>query len=443
MKHHASVQRTLFFLVLLVVTACGGSPAASPAATSGGKQPYAGTTLRLLGANHPWIDAIKPLLEDYKKQSGVTVNIESFGEDQLTQKLTTEFTSGSSDIDVFMQRPLQEAKLYVQNGWYADLNVLVKDTSKTPADYNFADFRPGAVGTEMVNGKLTGIPIVTESEVLYYRKDLLAAAGIAVPKTLDELQAAAAKLTDPGKEMFGFLARGQRSPAVTQFSSFLYSNGGDWFNQDTNKATLDTPEAIAAFKQYGTLLNKYGPPGVLNMSWQQAVAVFGQGKAAMYTDANSIFQNLLDPAKSSVADKTAIAAFPAGPKGAQMYSVTSWGLSMAASSKKQGAAWDFIKWVTSTATTTKIQGTGAVPSARESVWQSAEGKGKFPADWVEADKQSAKGKSYDRPLVVQVGKARDIIGTVITAAIQGQDVDAAAKQAQQEFQSLLDAEKKK
>ena len=83
-------------------------------------------------------------------------------------------------------------------------------------------------------------------------------------------------------------------PLVTQFSSFLYSMGGDWFDAD-RKATINTPEALAAIDLYGTLLREYGPPGVLNMSWPQAVAIFAQGNAAMYTDASSIYANLLDP----------------------------------------------------------------------------------------------------------------------------------------------------
>ena len=230
-----------------------------------------------------------PLLADFEAATGIKVNFEAYGEDQLNQKLTTEFTAGGSDIDVFMQRPLQEARVMQMNGWYEDLTNCVAD----PA-YDFADFADGAVGTTTVDGVLTGIPIVTEQEVLYYRKDLLEAAGLAVPTTLDELKAAAEALTDKDNEMYGFVARGQRSPLVTQFSSFLYSSGGDWFDEN-RQATINTPEALAAIDLYATLLREYGPPGVLNMSWPQAVAIFAQGNAAMYTDASSIYANVLDP----------------------------------------------------------------------------------------------------------------------------------------------------
>ena len=403
----------------------------------------AGASLRVLFANHPWNTAITPLLPDFTSKTGIKLNTESYGEDQLSQKLTTEFTAGGSTVDAFMQRPLQEGRLYTRNGWYADLGTFVNNTSKTPTTWNFQDFQAGAVQTETIGGKLAGVPIVIEHEVLYYRRDLLDAAKIAVPASLNDLQAAAAKLTDPAKGMFGFIARGQRSPAVTQFSSFLYSYGGDFFDQKTMKATLNTPQAIAAFQFYGNLLHKYGPTGVLNMSWPQAVAVFAQGKAALYTDADSIYQNLLDPTKSVVAGKTGVARFPAGPAGAVMYSVCSWGLSMAASSKNKDAAWQFMQWATSPEITLKVQGQGAVPEARNSVWQNPQGTQKFPQDWVAAAKASASGRPYDRPLLTQVSQARDIVGSVIVTAIEGGDVPAAAAKANSDLQALLDTESKK
>jgi multiple sugar transport system substrate-binding protein len=431
-------------LMLLVALVAGcTAPVAAPAAPTGGEaaapaaegdMPYAGVTLRLVGANHPWQVAITPLLADFEAATGIKVNFEAYGEDQLNQKLTTEFTAGGSDIDVFMQRPLQEARVMQMNGWYEDLTNCVSDP-----DYDFADFADGAVGTTMVNGVLTGIPIVTEQEVLYYRKDLLEAAGLEVPKTLDELKAAAEALTDKDNEMYGFVARGQRSPLVTQFSSFLYSSGGDWFDAD-RQATINTPEALAAIDLYGTLLREYGPPGVLNMSWPQAVAIFAQGNAAMYTDASSIYANVLDPELSAVADKTGVAVFPAGPAGPIMYNVTSWGLAIPSSSQHKEAACEFVKWATSKEIVLRTQSEGAVPGARDSVWADPAGSAAFPADWVAAVAASSNGRGYDRPLVTAVTEARDIIGGAVTVAIEGGDFETAANDANAQFQALLDGE---
>lgn len=432
------LRKLLPLLLLISLVAGCAAPVAAPAPSAGespaGDMPYAGTELRLVGANHPWQVAITPLLADFEAATGIKVNFESLGEDQLNQRLTTEFTAGGSDIDVFMQRPLQEARVMQMNGWYEDLANCVSDP-----DYDFSDFAEGAVGTTTVNGVLTGIPIVTEQEVLYYRKDLLEAAGLAVPTTLDELKAAAEALTDRDNEMYGFVARGQRSPLVTQFSSFLYSSGGDWFDEN-RQATINAPEALAAIDLYGTLLREYGPPGVLNMSWPQAVAIFAQGNAALYTDASSIYANVLDPELSAVADKTGVAVFPAGPAGSIMYNVTSWGLSMHSGSRNKEAACEFIKWATSKEIVSKTQGEGAVPGARDSVWASPAGSAAFPADWVEAVAASSNGRGYDRPLVTAVTQARDIIGSAVNVAIEGGDYVAAANDANAQFQTLLDSE---
>ena len=124
----------------------------SASAQATGDKPYAGTTLRLLAANHPWTEAVKPLLAEFTGKTGIRINLEPYGEDQLTQKLTTEFTAGSSDIDVFMQRPLQEARQYVLNKWYTDLNTFVKDAKRTPQSGASPTFRPARWGRRRSKG---------------------------------------------------------------------------------------------------------------------------------------------------------------------------------------------------------------------------------------------------------------------------------------------------
>lgn len=403
----------------------------APAANA---KPYAGQTLTFVMANHPWSDAIKPLLADFEAKTGIKVVTQNYGEDQLSQKLTVSLTASTSSPDVFMYRPLQEGKLYYKNGWLQPLDTYV---SKDPS-WNWGDFNKGSVGTVTVDNKISGVPIITEQEILYYRKDLFQKAGLQPPKTIDELVSDAKKLNDPANGVYGFVSRGQRSPAVTQVSSFLYSYGGDW--DKAGKATVNTPEAIQAFTTYGNLLKNYGPPGVLNMSWPQAMGIFAEGKAAMLTDADSIYSNALDPKKSTVADKVGFAVFPAGPAGSKPYNVTSWGLTINSKSEHKDAAWEFVKWATSEEIVMKTQQKGN-PGARDSVWNSPQGSTGFPAELAPIIKQSAAiGVNHDRPVVVGVGPARDIVGNIVTEAISGHDVKAAADKAETDYQALLDKE---
>lgn len=434
----------------VLLAGCGGSatqqpsqtpsPSPSSQAPAENKKPYAGTTIRFLAAQHPWTDTIKSEIPKFEEETGIKVNMEVIAENQLTQKLTVELTAGTGTVDVFAQRPLQEAKLFEKNGWYADLNQFINDPAKTPADYDINDFFPGPMAAETVNGKLVGIPLVTEQQIIYYRKDLFEAKGIKVPTTMEELEAAAAALHDPANQMYGIVLRGQGNPAVTQFSSFLYSFGGDFIKD--GKFVVDSSEAVEAFTFYGNLLGKYGPPGVLNMSWPQAAGIMAQGQAAMWIDANSLYLNVTDPEKSQVGDKIGFAMFPAGPAGAKPYSVTSWGISIAESSKNKDAAWEFVKWVTSKEMVLKTQAAGN-PSARASAWANPEGTKAWPAEWVEiATKSSEIGMPTDRPLVINVGQARDLIGEIITAAITGGPVADLAKAKNAELNKLLEEESK-
>ena len=316
------------------------------------------------------------------------------------------------------------------------MNQFTKDEKLAGPDWDIDDFFPSALLAETVDGVLTGVPIVTEQEIIYYRKDLFEEAGIKVPTTMEELEAAAEYFNDPDTGFFGFVSRGQRSPAVTQFSSYLYSFGGN-FNVD-GKATLNTPEAIEAFTFYGNMLRKYGPPGVLNMSWPQALAIFAQGRLPCM----SMHRILLQYARSDQSEVGELVGLPSFSRcaGSRPYSIVS-GNFHGKTSKNKEAAWEFIKWATSKAVTLRTQDR-QVPSARSSAWESEEGVANFPAQLVEVIKASSeRAMPYDRPNVIAVGQARDIVGTVIVTAIEGGNVKAAAERANSEYQALLDKEK--
>ena len=85
----------------------------------------------------------------------------------------------------------QEGKPFAKNGYLADLTGKVSGD----ASWDWSDYQEGPVTATTVDGKVVGVPTITEREVLYYRKDLLQTAGVPVPKTMDELQADAQKIT--------------------------------------------------------------------------------------------------------------------------------------------------------------------------------------------------------------------------------------------------------
>ena len=59
-----------------------------------------------------------------------------------------------------------------------------------------------------INGKIYGVPSFAFVNWMYYRADWFKEAGLTPPKTFDDFQNAAIKLTDPSKNRFGFGMRG-------------------------------------------------------------------------------------------------------------------------------------------------------------------------------------------------------------------------------------------
>lgn len=367
---------------------------------------------------------MKTKIPEFEAKTGIKVNYESLQESQLTNKLTTEFATKSSTVDVFMTRPLQEGLMFIKNGWYEGLD-----------SYNFADYPTNSVDIGRKDGKAYIVPLVTEWQVLYYRKDLFKKAGLSVPTNFTELEAAAKALNKDG--VAGFASRGKGAAAVTQLSSYVYNFGGRYL--DGGKAVFDSPEALEAIRYYGRLLGNYGPQGVTSMSWENVMPVFQAGKVAMWTDASVFYGQIVDPAKTQIpAADIGVAQLPRGPKGDSPFIVVSWGMAMSSASKNKDAAKQFLDWATSKELA--IEGMlSNITMARDSAWADAEVRKIMNPGLVETQAHAAKnGYPYDRPFMSSVGQARDLIGEVIIESINTKGTSAKLASLAQEKVKAVD-----
>ena len=393
---------------------------------------YAGQTIRVLVPKMPGTDFVEPLLPEFEQLTGIKVNWEKLGEDQQRQKLQVELTSGMADLDVFGSHTGQQGKAFMQAGWYEVLDPWVADPKRTTPGYDFADWDKNVLGQlASVDNKLVGLLVFAIAFSLYYRKDLFQAAGLGAPKTMEEMEEAAKKLTDKRKTQFGMLLRGQPAPAVGVWPAFLHNFGGAWFAPD-GRPGMNTPECVESIRYYGRLTREYGPPGVINLSWPQLQDLFLQGKGAMFVDTSVLVGNFEDPKMSTVVDKVGYAPLPAG-KGGQNPALNGWMWAMYAKSKKKDPAWTFIQWATGKDMSARLQRYG-IQQGRRSAWEDPEFQKGFGAkhpDLTETMRFSyAKGKAFLYPPYVNVAMARDTVGEVIAIAIQGGDVKGAVDKAQ-------------
>ncbi|PSK68051.1 ABC transporter substrate-binding protein [Streptomyces sp. CS149] len=422
------LSRRAFGRLAAGVAATAGAGALSACAGGGGK-PSADAPLRIMAINHVWSQAVKRRIAKFEEHVGRRVSMTLLTADQLASSYNVKLNASGTDVDVMMVRALQEQLLFGHNGWLADLSDRVADDR-----FAWDDFQDAPREASVTAGRVLSVPVVTERPALYYRKDLVADLG-GPPRTLEALMEGARELTRRKDGFYGYVGRGQRSGAVSQWSSFLYSYGGDFVVD--GKSGIGSAEAVAAYEYYGRLLAGSGPPGATNMSLEQAMPIFAQGKAAFFVDADAIYSSFLDPKVSRVRETVGFAPFPAGPAGAKPHNIPSWSLGINAFSRLRDDAWEFIRWAAGPEMSAALQKEG-IPGARTSVWSDPKTLSAFPPELAEAMRINAeRGVGYDRPRVLQVGRARDIVGRPLVAGILGQSVGPVVRDADAEFADFL------
>jgi multiple sugar transport system substrate-binding protein len=442
MPTNARAKRWLSLLAMgaalvLVVAACGEEAADEEVgADIEGEEfdwrRYEGETIRLALNQHPWQEAIEPRISEFEELTGITVEAEALPEEQFRQRVQTELTAQSTDIDVFMTSTLQEGGRFHQAGWYEDLYPYIENPALTDETYDFDDFAEGTIADHDYDGTLIAMPIQVETNMLFYREDIFAEHGVEVPETLEELEEVAARIDDPDGTR-AFTSRGRLAAAVTMIAPFLYAHGVDW-TDDAGMAGFDNDEGVAAFEYYGRLLREHGPSGVVNNSWEENVPLFQQGEVAMFVDASVFMANLIDPEESTVADDVGFAAIPSGP-GGDAQTFWAWSLALSSASQNKEPAWYLIQWATSADVVQEVQDEG-VTGARES----AEFGDFYPEAWVEVFEEQLPEGRRTTPAVVPVPEVRDAIGEAIVTSIEGGDVEAAVQRAAEEFNRIVEAE---
>jgi sorbitol/mannitol transport system substrate-binding protein len=262
-------------------------------------------------------------------------------EGTLRQRVTTDIATKGGQFDV-MTIGLYEAPIWSKKGWLKPIT--------TDAAYDADDILPAIRSGLTHEGKLYAAPFYGESSMLMYRKDLADKAGITIAEqpTWAQVKEFAMKAHDPKGGVYGMCLRGKPGwgDNMAFLSTMVNTHGGQWFDMAW-KPQIDSKPWKDAITLYVDLLKNYGPPGASANSFNENLALFNEGKCAMWVDATIAASFIADPKQSKVADKVAFAQAPTAvtPKGANW--LWSWNLAIPASSTKDAAAQTFIRWATS------------------------------------------------------------------------------------------------
>lgn len=428
------------FVALALVWALLVLPGSTAAAAEVSWRQFEGTTLKVLLTQSHWQAVIGTYLPEFEERTGIKLAMEVHPQIGLWNVLETGLRQPGR-VDVFMTVPALDGLRYLRMGGIHPVNDFLRDPSLTAKEYHWEDFFPKAREAMEIEGAVLGPPVMAEHLALLYRKDLFQQHKIAVPRTLEELEAAARffhkkPFGNGGESIVGLVARGQGPYATSLYAGVLHAMGASWVDGN-NRPTINSPKGLAALQYLGNLLRQYGPPNVTQFDWQEASALFREGKAAIYVEGSSVYPIIEQNSTSRVAGKVGYAVFPAGPGGSGT-TVAVRGLAIAKQTANPKAAWLFLQWASSPKMVQRALVKGVLVG-RESTWRDKSlYDGEIPNDLAQSFQDAGRvGTPHWVPPLVSAAAAREALGKAITAAIRGENVKAAADAAARQLTELM------
>jgi multiple sugar transport system substrate-binding protein len=222
-------------------------------------------------------------------------------------------------------------------GWLRELDDVLG-----AADRN--DLLPAALEAGRFRGHLYRLPVRTDVGVLYRREDLLAAAGLEPPKSLDDLVRTARAVQSPPR-LWGFAWPGaQYEGLVCVYLEILRAYGGVWIDAATLEVGLDKPAAEAALEFLRRCVAPPGisPPGVTAFKEEETRRLFQDGRAVFMRNWTYAWR-LAGSTGSDVAGRMALQPMVGTAAGTGAGTLGGWGFGISRYSRHADLAAAFVR----------------------------------------------------------------------------------------------------
>ncbi|GHF02499.1 sugar-binding protein [Streptomyces spiralis] len=222
---------------------------------------------------------------------------------------------------------------------------------------------PGLLSVSKAAGggdTLYQVPTSANNGTLWYRTDLFKKAGLDAPTTWSKFYEAADKLTDKGKNAFGFTIRGGEGSIAPALDA-VYGQTGITSFWNGDRTTVNDPKNVAALEKYVALYKKDTPSADVNNDFTKMVAQWDSGTIGMLSHNLGSYQDHL---KALGKDKFRGIPNPTMDDGTRVQvSNPVDGLGLFKASKNKAAAWKFIEFALSHEENSKFnESAGQVPA---------------------------------------------------------------------------------
>jgi multiple sugar transport system substrate-binding protein len=325
-------------------------------------------------------DALKAAAKDYEAQTGVHINIAEFPYANLFEKELVDLNAQTGAYDLIMLDDPWFPRFATQ-GVLADLKPLYEQRGQKGPDEDFVPSSIALCKHPYETGALYALPYVGNSQLFFYRKDILQKYNLKEPATWTDVLAAARTISEGesasgGPSMYGYVMRAaQGNAVVADFMPIFWAFGAEMFDA-SGRPVVNSVEGIAALR-FMLELGKDAPPGYQSFNADEVSAHLLQGTAAMSINWPAWISAFGDPAKSKVMGKMEFAVMP-GANSAGRAEIGNWLIAIPRDAKNRDAAFDFLVWATSPEQMKRSALRGNPPT-RRSVFTDTELLAKFPS----------------------------------------------------------------
>ena len=232
------------------------------------------------------------------EQFGGRFRIQQFslpkGADDQRLQLARRLTGNDRTLDIMALDVVWTAE-FAEAGWALPLSADPAGQAEADA---VADTLPGPLETAKWQGKLFAAPVTTNTQMLWYRPDLVSPP----PPTWDQMISEATRLHAEGKPSWIAVQAKQYEGLVVWFNTLLESAGGRVLSEDGKTVTLvDTPEHRAATVKALTIIKSVATapgadPSVTQTDEGTARLALEQGNAALEVNWPFVFASMLENA---------------------------------------------------------------------------------------------------------------------------------------------------
>lgn len=278
---------------------------------------------------------VKEAVDEFNNsQDEIYVEAQYLPRDELMKQYTIGVVSGELPDVGMVDNP--DHNSYAAMGVFEDVTDLYNSTE----DMNFLD---GSIGSCYYEDKLYGLPWGNNCLGLFYNEDMLEEAGVEVPTTWSELEAACETLTKDGVKGLAISAIGNEE-GTFQYMPWLLSAGGN-----VNEMNGDGAKESMSYLN-GLIEKGYVSAECINWTQADAEKQFASGQAAMMINGPWQFDGLANDAPDL---NYGVAKVPKADDGdyASVLGGENIGICTGAN---VDAAWTFITWITNKENSQKI-----------------------------------------------------------------------------------------